>query len=136
VRRRRGFTLVDVLVTVIIVGLLASIMLPKFQYAQMDARRSARDTLLQIYNNAVGRFQTDTDLFPANLAGLAAEAAPANGLTQSGTLTPLPSTLWRGPYVSGIQNDPVTGEAFGYVTSGPEIGTVTAPSESGPAEVP
>jgi len=128
-RRRRGFTLVDVLITVIIVGVLASVVIPKFQDAQVRARYAARATLISIYNRAAARYQTDTDLFPTSLEDLAATSAPPNGLLPSGVRAPLRATLWRGPYVSAIQHDPVTGRPFVYMTSGSVIGTTQAPPE-------
>ena len=128
---------------VIIIGTLASIMIPKFRTAQRDARVSARAGLLNIYNRASQRFQTDTDLFPSKLDDLGATSAPANGLTTGGVLTPIKSTQWHGPYVSAVTTDPVTGQAFIYNSTGARIGMVDAPPESaqsqplgGPSEGP
>jgi type II secretory pathway pseudopilin PulG len=115
---------------VIIIGTLASIMIPKFRTAQRDARVSARAGLLNIYNRASQRFQTDTDLFPAKLDDLAATSAPANGLTGAGVLTPIKSAQWHGPYVSGTAAAPVTGNSFIYNTTGARVGMVDAPPES------
>ncbi len=128
-RRRLGFTLVDVLITVIIVGVLASVVIPKLQDAQVRARYAARAALIDIYNRAAARYQTDTDLFPTSLEDLAATSAPPNGLLPSGVRVPLRAALWRGPYVSAVQNDPVTGRAFLYTTSGSAIGTTQPPPE-------
>lgn len=44
--RRRAFTLVEVLVVVAIIGVLASIAVPMFQRAQLQAKRSEVPTLL------------------------------------------------------------------------------------------
>lgn len=128
--KRRGFTLVDVLLTVIIVGVLASVMIPKFQDAQVRARYAARAALLDIYNRAAARYQTDTDLFPTSLDDLAATSAPPNGLLPSGVRVPLRAALWRGPYVSAVQSDPVTGREFVYVTAGADIGSTKPPPEA------
>ncbi|GMV35830.1 MAG: hypothetical protein AMXMBFR61_03380 [Fimbriimonadales bacterium] len=132
-RGRRGFTLVDVLIAVIIVGVLASVVIPKVQDAQVRARYAARAALINIYSRAAARYQTDTDLFPTSLDDLAATTPPPNGLLPSGVRVPLRAALWRGPYVSAVQNDPVTGQPFVYVTSGPAIGTTKAPPDLVPA---
>lgn len=137
-KNRQGFTIVDVLLTVIILGILASVIIPKFQGAQSRARQTAREELLNIYNRASLRFQTDTDLFAATLDDLAAEKAPKNGLSVGGTLVSLRAAHWHGPYVSDVQKDPVTGRSFTYHASGKLIGTITIPAdvvESGDGEV-
>jgi general secretion pathway protein G len=46
-RRSRGFTLVEILIVVIILGILASIVIPQFATASEDARRNSLQSLLQ-----------------------------------------------------------------------------------------
>jgi len=135
-RRTQAFTIVDVLITIIILGILASVIIPKFQDAQNRARYTARAELLQIYNRASQRIQTDTDLWPVDLDAFDDTESPKNGLSVAGTVTPLRQALWRGPYVSEIQPDPVTGRDFVYVKKAPNVGTVTiAPEVDGQSEV-
>ena len=44
---RRGFTLVEILIVVIILGILAAIVIPQFTSASEDARKNSASSLLQ-----------------------------------------------------------------------------------------
>lgn len=65
VRARAGFTLIELMVTVALLGILLSLALPAYQQQQRQARRSdAQAALLQLqldqsrWRNAQGRFAT------------------------------------------------------------------------------
>jgi type II secretory pathway pseudopilin PulG len=136
--KRRGFTIVDVLVTIILMGIMASIIIPKIYGVQARARLSAQIELLAIYNHASLRCQTDTDMFVNDLKELTSETSPDTGLAPDGSVVARRKPLWRGPYVSGVQNDPVSDLGFKYVTKGRRIGTVLPPDgveESGEVTV-
>ena len=49
----KGFTLIEILIVVIILGILAAIVIPQFTNASDDARRSAVATQLQTIRSAV-----------------------------------------------------------------------------------
>ena len=69
--RRRGFTLVELMVTVVIVGILASIAIPNFlRYMSKAKQAEARTNLKTIYIAEGGYFlenDTYTNDFPAML---------------------------------------------------------------------
>jgi prepilin-type N-terminal cleavage/methylation domain-containing protein len=62
--RPKGFTLVEVLFVVVILGVLASIVMASFRDFSGDAGRSAFMTSGRIFTEAAMRFELDTGEFP------------------------------------------------------------------------
>lgn len=131
-RSRKGFTLVELLVVIVVLAVLAAIVLPKFVGAGMRSRESALRGDLKLLRNAITLFHTDTSAYPASLSDLAATSAPEAGLAEDGTAKSINSGDWHGPHVESVPNDPVSGNAFNYSTTSPNVGKVTS-SASGTA---
>ena len=125
-RRRRGFTLVELLVVIVVLAVLAAIVLPKFMDSSKRSKESALKSDLKLLRNAVGLFQTDTGAYPKTLADLAATAAPAAGLDSAGADATITASEWHGPYLQEVPPDPVSGAAFTYGTTSPNVGKVTS----------
>ena len=72
-RRRRGFTLIEILIVVVILGILAAIVIPQFTNASQDAQVSAVKSQLQTIRSQVElyRIKNGSD----NLVGSADDAA-------------------------------------------------------------
>ena len=56
-RNRRGFTLVEILIVVIILGILAAIVIPQFTNASTDARKSSLTTQLQSLQQQIAYYK-------------------------------------------------------------------------------
>jgi len=125
-KNRRGFTLVELLIVIIIIAVLAAIAIPKFSNSSIRSKESALRSNLKLVRNAVDLFRNDTGVYPGTLGDLAAVAAPANGLNASGANTAINATDWRGPYIEKIPVDSVTGGALNYDTTSPNVGRVRA----------
>ena len=54
---KRGFTLVEILIVVIILGILAAIVIPQFTNASKDARRSSMTSQLQTLRSQIELFK-------------------------------------------------------------------------------
>ncbi len=73
-RQNKGFTLVELMITVAIIGILAAIALPSYtQYIQRSHRSNARNTLIQMAQ-WMERAATSTGTYPTTAGG----AVPAS----------------------------------------------------------
>ena len=126
--RKSGFTLVEILIVVIILGILAAIVIPQFTNASQDARESSLLSQLQTLRSQIELFKLQhKDKLP-NLVG----AAPAcwDPLTTKtdadGVLTVAPDGF--GPYMQSAPTNPVNG--LSNVTDG-DSALVAAASDCG-----
>lgn len=123
---RRGFTLVELLVVIVVLAVLAAIVLPKFVGASQRSREAALRADLKLLRNAIAAFNADTAVYPASLADLAATSAPASGKTAAGTDQNITASDWHGPYIEEVPTDPINGAAFSYSTAAGTVGKVTS----------
>jgi general secretion pathway protein G len=112
--RRRAFTLVEVLIVMIIIAVLAAIAIPKFANGRTRAQEASLRHDLQIYREAIGRFKSDTSLYPARLEDLTSSIAPVKGVTQGGSAATLDAASFHGPYIDEIEDDPVSQSPLTY----------------------
>jgi general secretion pathway protein G len=92
-----GFTLIEIMLVVVIIGILMTIVVVKFGGRQEEARINAARADLKSYGTALGLFELDTGAYPNTEQGLQAL------ITQ-----PSNSTGWKGPYIESntLRNDP------------------------------
>lgn len=63
-RLRPGFTLMEILIVVVILGILAAIVIPSFASATEDTRKAAFIQDLRAFESGILRYEIDHDEFP------------------------------------------------------------------------
>ncbi len=66
---QKGFTLVEILIVVIILGILAAIVVPQFTEASDDAKQSAMATNLQTLRSQIELYYIKEGGYPTTLCG-------------------------------------------------------------------
>ena len=106
VRIQQGFTLVEMLLVLVILGTLAGIVYPMVMHRGEDARIIATRTQIDNFKHALSAFEIDNGYFPRG----------ANGL-QDLYQRPQDAPNWKGPYLESIPRDP-WGHDFSYECPG------------------
>lgn len=110
--RTKGFTLIEILIVVIILGILAAIVIPQFSGASEDARTSSVMSQLQTLRSAVELYKLQhLDQYPTTDGttdaakwdwALLTSKTTEDGSTTGGDL---------GPYLQSIPTNPLTKSA-------------------------
>lgn len=98
-RRARGFTLLEMLVVLVIVGLLAGLIGPRL-FGKVDSSRvQTAETQIKMIKGALDTFRLDIGRYPSEAEGLAVLARQPDDERAR--------NRWRGPYLDGdIPLDP------------------------------
>ena len=98
-RKQEGFTLIELMIVVAIIGILAAIAIPNFLQYQMKSRQSEAKTNLQAIKTSEVSFQAERGCYVGVLAE-AGQAVPLAGTKtlpytwQAGAAATLPAPLW------------------------------------------
>jgi len=131
-RKNTGFTLVEILIVVIILGILAAIVIPQFTEASNDARVSAVVSDLQTARSQIELFKVQhLDQYPGSVSGAAIPngAALVTALTSKTDNTGAVSTTGTlGPYLGKFPTNPFSttgGNTVSLVTTDPNSTSAT-----------
>jgi general secretion pathway protein G len=100
----RGFTLIEIMVVVVIMGILAALVVPKLMGRADDARIVAAKQDIATMMQALKLYKLDNQRYPTTEQGLQALVTKptvgpeANGWKTGGYLDKLPKDPWGNPY--------------------------------------
>ena len=100
-----GFTLIEILVVVVIIGILGAIIVPNLLGRPDQARITAAQSDLRSLSNALDIYRLDNFQYPSTDQGLEALVSKPSGFPEpknynpEGYIKSLPSDPWGSPYV-------------------------------------
>ena len=104
-RHQHGFTLIEIMVVVVILGILAAIIIPKISDRPEQARRTKAITDIKSIETALSLYQMDNGFYPSTEQGLEALVEklttgriPVN-YNEGGYLKKVPLDPWKNPYI-------------------------------------
>ena len=113
-----GFTLIELMIVVVILGLLATIIMPRILNRPEQARRVKAKIDIRNIESALALFKTDTGRFPTTSEGL--EVLVSNpgikGYNKDGYLDKVPLDPWGNKYIyvcPGVQRKDYDLESYG-----------------------
>ncbi len=108
--KQKGFTLIEVMVVVVILGILAAIVIPKIMDRPEQARLVKVKQDIVSIDEALNLYKLDNGFYPSTDQGLSA-------LVNKPTSDPIP-TEWRdGGYLKSLPKDP-WGHVYQYLSPG------------------
>jgi general secretion pathway protein G len=108
-RRRRGFTLIEILVVIVVIAILATLVAPNVFRHVTSAKEATAKSQIEMLGAALDAYRLDNGKYPTTEQGLAA-------LWEAPTTEP--AANWKQPYLrKPVPLDPL-GNAYVYVSPG------------------
>ena len=107
---RAGFTLLELMVVIVILGLLAALVVPKLIGQSEKAKQTAAHVQIRSLEQALQLFKLDNGFYPTTEQGLIA-------LVRIPEVGRIPKNYRQGGYIDRIPNDP-WGNAYVYLSPG------------------
>ena len=106
--QQRGFSLIEIMVVVVILGILAALVVPKIMNRPDEARKVKAKQDVMAIQNALELYKLDNGFYPSTEQGL-------NALATKPTTSPAPQNWTH--YIQSLPNDP-WGNPYNYLNPG------------------
>jgi prepilin-type N-terminal cleavage/methylation domain-containing protein len=117
IRNRRGFTLIELMVVVAVIGILTAIAIPLYANMQLRARVAKAQADARALVSAISVYSAHMQALPPNLAAL--NAVAVNGLGAS-----------AGPFMASTPNPPAGWTTYGYTSSAAGVYAVSTTGDN------
>ncbi len=107
--RQSGFTLIEIMVVVVILGILATLVVPTVIQNVEEARINKARSDISTIQSQMEMFKLHAFRYPSTDEGIEALVKPPN--------TPDARDRWKGPYLPKVPNDP-WGRPYLYISPG------------------
>ena len=112
-KKSAGFTLIEVMVVVVILGILAAIIVPKIMSRPEQARIVKVKQDLMAIQSALDMYKLDNGMYPSTDQGLQA-------LIKKPTNSPIPANWKSDGYLQQLPNDP-WGQSYQYTNENEKL---------------
>ena len=109
-KKNTGFTLIEVMIVVVILGILAAVIAPRILDRPDQAKMAAAKSDIAVIMQQLKLYRLDNAAYPSTDQGLGA-------LTVKPTTNPLPANWKVGGYLERLPNDP-WGRPYQYLNPG------------------
>ena len=110
VKRNDGFTLIEIMVVLIIIGLLAGIVVPKLMGRTEEAKRTKTAVQIKNLQSSLDLYKLDSGVYPSTDQGLQA-------LVEKPAVGEIPNNWKEGGYIDKIPKGP-WGSNYVYISPG------------------
>ena len=112
-RRQAAFTLIELMIVIVIIGILATLLIPRIMERPEEARRIKAKADIKTIESALKLYKIDSGTYPTTEQGLEA-------LIRKPETSPLPRKWREGGYLEGsVPKDP-WGNQYYYTSPGSE----------------
>jgi len=98
-KSQNGFTLIEIMVVLVIIGIMGALIVPKLMGRADDARVTAARSDIKSLKQALDLYRLDNGRYPTDQQGLPA-------LTNKPTVAPIPTNYKDGGYLDKLPTDP------------------------------
>jgi len=123
-KKNRGFTLVEILIVVIILGILAAIVIPQFTNASNDARNSSVQSTLQTIRSQMELFKLQHSDTPPTATAITNWQLMLTQSTTTETNVTNPAGTNFGPYMQTAPTNPTNGKSAVGTAAATTVGWV------------
>ncbi|MBF0110673.1 MAG: type II secretion system major pseudopilin GspG [Magnetococcales bacterium] len=110
IRGSSGFTLIEIMVVIVILGILATLIIPRVMDRPDEARRTKATLDIQAIGQALDLYRLDNHRYPTTNQGL-------DALVKKPTVEPVPKQWRQSGYLAKLPKDPWDG-AYVYMSPG------------------
>jgi general secretion pathway protein G len=122
---KQAFTIIELMVVITIIGILASLVAPKFIGKLETAKVKTTKAQLEMFSTALDSFNLDTGRYPSDSEGLAVlwtKRKDIRGYDGPYLPKPVTSDAWGNPYIYKKTSDEHGFDILSYAKDGKEGG--------------